>query len=316
MATLLAPSASEGAVAHADWLELRALEAADRNSSIQDLVQVIRRTGTIEAIEADDEAEEVEDRGAEKSQVVAEDAFTEIEDRFTACGGARGVYPFRISTQYIELKKDPRRFLYLFLLLLARFGKDVGPAGSDGAKLFELVCVQAAAAYFGGKGSRVGSYHFGAPRRSTPRGFVDAVNDMCRKMGEGQGCRVDRPNLRDQKDAKLDLTVWRPFSDGRVGQLMGFGQCATGGDWPDKLTHLQPETFCAMWMLDTPTVSPVRLFFVPFRIDQRRWMDATRQGGIIFDRCRVAVYGGSFGQELLDECADWTDHVLRERLRS
>lgn len=145
---------------------------------------------------------------------------------------------------------------------------------------------------------------------------MDALNDMCRQMGEGQGCRVDRPNLQDQKDAKLDLTVWRPFLDGRVGQLMGFGQCATGRDWPDKVTHLQPETFCALWMRDTPAVSPVRLFFVPFRIEQRRWLDATRYGGIIFDRCRIAVYGRSFDRELLEQCVGWTDHVLREQLRS
>lgn len=316
MATLIAPSASEGREVHADWLELRALEAADRNSSIQDLVQVIRRTGTIEAIEPDDEPEDPQDRGAEKTQVVAEDAFSEIEDRHTSCGGDRGEYPFRLGSQYIELRKGREKSVYLFLLLLSRFGKDAGPKGSDGAGMFELLCLHAAAQYIGGPKSEVGSFHFGAPRRSTPRGFRDALNEMCRQMGEGQGCRVDRPNLADQKDAKLDLTVWRPFRDNRPGKLIGFGQCATGADWPDKLTHLQPEHFCRQWMIDTPAVSPLRLFFAPFRIEHRRWRDVTGLGGVIFDRCRIALCARGIDGDIVRDCAKWTGHVLKEKLKT
>jgi len=127
---------------------------------------------------------------------------------------------------------------------------------------------------------------------------------------------MDRSNLSNQKDAKLDLTVWRPFSDNRPGKLMGFGQCATGNDWADKLTQLQPEAFCAMWMLDTPAVTPVRLFFVPFRIEQKQWLDTTQQGGIIFDRCRIAVHACGIGKDLVRKCSDWTTHVLNELLES
>ena len=315
MAALIAPSASDGPETHADWLELRTLQAADRNSSIQDLVQVIRRTGTIETIAPDDEAEDPQDRGSEKIQMVAEDAFVEIEDRYEACGGKRGTYPFQLHPQYIALRADPKKSIYLFLLLLSRFGKDVGPSGLDGARLFEQVCVHAAATYFGGSERGVESYHFGAPRRITPRGFVDALNKMCERLGEGQGCRSDRLTLRDQKDAKLDLTVWRPFLDHRPGKLIGFGQCATGNDWTDKLTHLQPETFCSMWMLDNPAVTPVRLFFVPFRIEQRRWMDVARQGGIVFDRCRIANHADGIRSELRRELRKWTIQVLREQVR-
>ena len=315
MASLTAPSASEGREEHADWLELRALEAGDGNSSIQDLVQVIRRTGTIEALETDDEPEDPQDRGAEKTQVVAEDAFAEIEDRHSSCGGDRGAYPFRVGSQHIQLPKGLEKSIYLYLLLLSRFGKDAGPKGTDGARVFELVCLQAAVEYFGGAKSDVGRYHFGAPRRSTPRGFRDALNEMCQAIGEGQGCRVDRPNLADQKDAKLDLTVWRPFGDNRPGKLIGFGQCATGADWPDKLTHLQPEHFCRQWMLDTPAVSPTRLFFAPFRIEHRRWRDVTGLGGIIFDRCRIAFHARRIEKDLMDECSEWTAHVLKEQLK-
>lgn len=315
MMTLRAPSASENPEDHADWLELRALKAADRNSSIQDLVQVIRQTGTIETVEQDDDPEDPHDRGAEKTQVVAEDAFAEIEDRYASCGGDRGTYPFRVGPQYIELRTGRGKSLYLFLLLLSRFGKDAGPKGTDGATLFELLSLKAAVSYFGGAASDVGSYHFGAPRRSSPRGFRAAIDEMCRQMGEGMGCRV-RPNLSDQKDAKLDLTVWRPFRDNRPGKLMGFGQCATGTNWRDKLTHLQPDHFCQQWMLDMPAVSPIRMFFAPFRIESRRWRDDTGRGGIIFDRCRIAFLARGIGRDLKRDCAQWTAHVLKEQLKT
>ena len=137
---------------------------------------------------------------------------------------------------------------------------------------------------------------------------------MCRQMREGQSCRMDRSNLADQKDARLDLVVWRPFRDDRPGKLMGFGQCATGGDWPDKLTHLQPETFCSMWLADSPVVPPARMFFVPFRIGLRRWMDVGRKGGIIFDRCRIAFSTRHVDEDLMRECAEWTSHVVKEQL--
>jgi hypothetical protein len=316
MVNLPAPAASEARGFHADWLELCALEAADRNSSIQDLVRAIRQTGTIEALDEDDEPEDPQDRGGERTQAVAEDAFAEIEDRHTSCGGDCGAYPFSVHSQYIELRPDPTKSLYLFQLLLSRFGKDAGPNGTDAARLFELVSLHAAAAYFGGTKSGVGAYHFGSPRRATERSFCGALNEMCRQMGEGEGCRMDRSNVRDQKDAKLDLIVWRPFHDNRPGKLMGFGQCATGRNWADKLTSLQPETFCEMWMLDTPATKPVRLFFVPFRVEQRRWMDVTRQGGIIFDRCRIAVQARGIDRNLMGECAHWTAHVLKEQLKT
>ena len=183
-----APSASDGPEILADWLELRALDDADQNSSIQDLVQVIRRSGTTDALPGVDDIESSLDRGSEKSQVIAEDAFGEIEDRFSSCGGNNGAYPFIVGSQDIQLRDSPRSS-YLFLLLLSRFGKDAGPKSMDGAKLFEEVSIEAALSYFGGNACEIGTYHFGAPRRSpNPADFVSALNELCRNLGEGVAC--------------------------------------------------------------------------------------------------------------------------------
>ena len=300
-----APAATDAPETKADWLEFEALRAEDKNSSLQDLVQAIRRSGSIDALEDDDDAQ---DRGSELSQLSAEDAFEEIDERMHACGGPDGCYPFRVEQRYIELKDSEAGSLYLFLLLLSLFGKDAGP--EDGAKLFEEVSAAAAQAYLGGN-CRVADYYlFGAPRRSSPSQFRAALDDLCSKLGEGQGCRNDRSSLKDQKDAKLDLVVWQPFPDRRVGKLIAFGQCATGQDWRDKLSELQPSEFCAMWLRDMPAHGPVRLFFMPFRVDQAKWMEVSRRGGILFDRCRISFHASPLREDLAPRVSRWCQHVL------
>ena len=85
--------------------------------------------------------------------------------------------------------------------------------------------------------------------RSTA-GFHEAGERTVRRLA-GR-LRVSAPENETKvtaKDGKLDIVVWRRFADGRPGQLIGFGQCKTGTSWPDDLTKLQPEGFCAKWML-------------------------------------------------------------------
>jgi len=322
MPALPSPSATDNPESLADWLELNALQAADQNSSLQDLTQVIRRTGTVEELDSDEDDSEDDtddhfpDRGAEQSQRVSEDAFSEIEDRFSSCGGEEKAYPYTVQGQYIELRKKPEESIYLFLLLLSQFGKDAGPPGIDAASLFEKVCIEAARSYFGVLNLGVEGYHFGAPRRSTPKKFADALNEMCARMGEGVGCRLERPRVEDQKDAKLDLVVWRHFPDNRAGKLIGFGQCATGNNWREKISELQPGAFCKLWMKDVLAVDPVRIFFVPFRIEKSRWLEAVLYGGIIFDRCRIAFHTHDIDTDTLRDCGKWTKYVLKKVLKA
>jgi hypothetical protein len=133
-------------------------------------------------------------------------------------------------------------------------------------------------------------------------------------MGEGGGSK-NRPTRRNQKDGKLDLAVWRSFPDGRQGKLLGFAQCATGRNWPSKLTEMQPRNFCVKWMHEYPAVDPVRLFFLPFRIERQRWYDDSVEGGLLFDRCRIAAHAARLPDNLRRRCHAWTRHVLHEQVR-
>lgn len=321
------PCLSDAREQQADWLELCALRDSDRNASLSDLVRELEVSGSYDAMSSSGDTPEEEDvvvrdqvreepartEGKNQYEAAADAALLEISERLAACGG-NGSYPFEVGENYLALRDGTEQSTYVFLLLLSTYGHDAGPAPGEGAKLFEEVCAQAAETYLGGQQCLACSRVFGFPRRLRPRQFGPALDDLCRAMGEGQGHR-ERPPSKDQKDAKLDVVAWRGFPDRRPGKLIAFGQCATGENWPDKLTELQPVDWCRVWMQDTPAALPIRLFFVPHRIEERAWFQTCVHGGVLFERCRIAHLVLSPPPELVSRVTDWSRFVLDRVLR-
>jgi len=287
----------------ADWVEIHAFRDRDGNGSHVDLMKALRMSGTADALDEDEGLEFL--IGGYEGAV--ESAFTEIEDRFRACGAKDGAYPFELETDYIAMAKNTRSSVYTFLLLLSCFGDRAGLR--QGAKLFEEVCAKAAEAYLGGAHINVKSRVFGFPRRVLPKRFESALQSLCDEIREGTGARK-RPNSSDQKDAKLDIVAWHHFDDARPGKLIAFGQCATGRNWSEKLSDLQPREWCVLWMQDQPAVHPIRMFFVPHRISLRDWFQSSLYGGILFDRCRIASHSSLIEKPLRKQLAAWSKEVL------
>lgn len=325
MSTLTEPAATAPAVELADYLELRALQSADRSASVHDLMSDLTRSGTLEVLDAHSVDEEgladpdeevgLVDPGGEVAENLGQTAISEIDARIVACGGA---YPFTLDAQgVVSLKRNAVGTPYVFMLLLTRFGGKAGPTGTDGTKIFEDLSAVAAAEYFGWVDDHLLVYPFGFPRRLTPAGFERALNGLCERLGEGQGTKA-RPNLSDQQDATLDLVVARRFPDGRVGQLIGFGQCATGKNWRGKINDLRPEKFCNLWMLDTPAVIPVPMFFVPHTIEERIWLHTATHAGVLFDRCRLAYYTTPLdrSEPVRTSLRDWSRAVFDAKVKA
>lgn len=310
MPGLTVPAATAAPGELADWLEMEALRAADRNSSTQDLASALRRTGSGEEVEIErpfeSPTDSVDDRGGETIEPIAEAAFEEIEDRSVACAGR---YPFHLNGSLLQGTTRVRDSLYVFLLLLSRYGKDAGPEGLNVPQLFEEVAELAIGNCLGGPRNEVSTYQFGFPRRLNPAGFRAALDDLCQRMGEG-GSSKNRPTRKDQKDASLDLIAWRPFPDRRRGLVMAWGQCATGADWREKLTDLQPEDWASAWMAERPAVVPLRSFFVPHRVDREHWDVSAIAGGVLFDRCRIAAFGNSLSKHIREGIRAYSRHVL------
>lgn len=306
---LAPPAATTTTEAHADWLELVALGDADRQASIEDLISALRTTSSTEELPE----ERLVDRGSEQAQSIAESAMSLAEERGLAVG-RRANYPFMFAGQALLAGRNAPRNTYTYLLLLSKYGEDAGPAGVNGASLFEDVAAVAARNYLGGDRTGAEIYNFGFPRRVSPTGFRAAVEDLCGKLGEGVGPR-DRPTTRHQKDAKLDLVAWVPMPDTRSGKVIGFGQCATGDNWKDKVSELQSTAWCKLWLLDPLPVDPIRFFFVPHRINGSEWGQHAINAGVIFDRCRLAAHAGSLDRGLRERVTAWNNYVINERLR-
>lgn len=315
MPALITPVATAGPEELADYIELSAFGAADRNSSLQDLIQGLRRTGTSEEFDssANDEDDST-DRGGEKSEASALDAFAELEDRRLACGG-QGPYPFEILDRSISLLPESEKAVYTFLLLLSRYGLTAGPRRSHPERLFEEVALAAAQNYFGGRASGARALHFGFPRRMLPSAFPAALRTLLSHINDGIS-NEDAPANKHQKDGKLDLVAWREFPDRRQGKLIGYGQCAAGiTDWREKVSELQPLAFNKKWLREHPAVEPTRLFFVPLRVTSIDWRNTCIDGGILFDRCRISALAADVDEKVLSACSKWSSHVLQETLK-
>lgn len=303
------PSPNDRAEDHADYLEFTALARESGSVSIHEYIKDLEVANADEAI-ADSEPERDEVQ-FDQCEPLAEAAFDELDDRRRACGDIAERYPFEITSHSLKVRMNAEKSVYTFLALLSWFGKDAGPRGVNGEKLFEDVSARVAAAYLGGPSAQVGFYVFGFPRRVAPKGFKNALDSLCKELGEGDGHRKGRLKLPHEKDAKLDVVAWRDFHDRRQGKLITFGQCATGADWQEKLTELpQSIDWCTTWMADRPGVFPVRSFFVPHRIDDVNWFDTCVKGGILWDRCRIAGMASGFDANLNADLAVWSKHVL------
>jgi hypothetical protein len=298
----------------ADWLEWRALKADDGSSSVQDLIQELRRTGTADAVTNPDVPYSAIDHGAETTEATADDTFTEIESRQIACGKNSHAYPFRVGDGFIQLKKDAEKSPYVFLLLLSIYGLRRFKSVPKVEGLFEDVSRFAAHGYFGGTNRGVKSFPFGFPRRLKAAHFPKALDELCTAMGEGSS-HLKREIVDNQKDAKLDLVVWKGFADGRQSKLVAFGQCAAGNDWRDKISELNAEAFIRSWIAGDFPVTPLRMFFVPRRIERPRWNVLAMSGGILFDRCRIVQHSNSIDDTTLTAATKWTSRLLESEVR-
>lgn len=259
------PASVSDPIALADWLELMALTTPDGDASAGDLERPLRRLGD------------------QSPEVLIARVFTEIERRITATGDA---YPFSRGGAAISRKGPIADYVpYVFCLVLSFF-KWKAKAGvpHNPWLLFEELAYVAAGEYLNASDT---SMLFGTSARKKKQSFRTAIGDLCVRLREGKEFRDQKTSA---KDDKLDLVVWKEFPDRGSSQIVMFGQCAAGEDWPKKVNELQPIPFSDQW-LAVPLVSPViRSFYVPHRIDAEQWEYYARRAGVLFDRCRIAHF--------------------------
>ena len=293
------PTVADPPEAHADWIELMSLTSPDHYVAWADHQRDLRISGL----------DESEDASLEDLEPIIDTVITETSERKEACGNRKESYPFEITEQGLRCLPEAPRSAYVFQLLLSLFGRSAGPPGSYGDRLFEDLSAAALLSYLGKAQEGLEVRIFGFPRRIGASGFREAVDELCRSLGEGVQCK-DAPEVDDQKDAHLDLVAWRRFPGSNPGHMIAFGQCATGVNWFHKIHELRPKEWCQLWLQEPPLVTPVATFFLPRRAERLEWRRASVYGGIVFDRCRISWLLPEVPEGLASEILPWTQHVL------
>ena len=242
----------------------------------------------------------------EEAPQVVETAYLEIERRKEAC---RDGYPFVIGEQGHTLHANKatgnhKHIIYRYLLLATRLNMNDNRvhAGIDGSLLLEELAADVAREYLG---ARAESVVFGTAAGTAD--FSGRVNGLCKQMKEGDGyvSRDEAPPA--DRDGKLDVVAWKHFADRLPGKLIAFGQCKTGTSYKDKLTQLQPGSFCRKWLQSPLILTPVRMFFVAEAMSRLHWYSASSDAGLLFDRCRIVDFCDDISSEVLKKVTIWTE---------
>ena len=276
----------------ADWVEVSCIFSTGGRCSLGDLSRQLKQSSVLEDENLDSDSLEA-------------DVVNELLNRANAASDS---YPFTVDGSKVLLKSDFEDFLpYTFCLCLSYFGDNrrIGVRLFP-RRLFEAISCLAAGSYLKGE-----SVRFGSPRDTLPAGFDEAIGKLCLLIGEGGGLK--ERGFRKGQDDTLDVVAWRDSPDKRPGKLLLFGQCASGKNWKEKASELQPPDFCDTWLINRP-ISIVKAFFVPCSVDSSDWALKSIRAGIIFDRCRISYWvkqSGQFPQR--PQCLKWCRSLLRRR---
>ena len=241
----------------------------------------------------------------EETDAIIEESFAEIGRRADFCENG---YPFSMEEQGHSLRfaydvANEKHITYNYLLLATRLNMrdNRRHANLDGTQIFEELAAEVGQSYLG---ARAQGFVFGTANQG--HNFPERVNELCRRLREG-GEFVNRNYTRPtERDGKLDVVVWKPFSDLLPGKLTVFGQCKTGTDYRDTLAQLQPDTFCTKWLRDQIVPTPMRAFFVAEALPSSHWYNIVADSGLLFDRCRIVDFCDDISDSTLRKVSAWT----------
>ncbi len=257
-----------------DWLEGSLLFGRDDSLSIAE----IKDTLTDEHIYDDQD----------KASELLTDVWTEVKRRKKVLGTS---YPISCeASKLVRIAPWRESPAYSFCLVLSyserypEWRKSFGNNFTEQGLLFEEVTALA----LRNELSQWTSHTTGWSRTQTQH-IIDSVEMVRGLLNEKEG-RLDLiPDLNTIKDAGLDLVLWRPFADGRIGFPLYLVQCASGANWEEKRN--QPDINLWRTMIEFAAM-PKKALAIPYAIsDMEFWMSCRRMDGMLLDRLRLLSGG-------------------------
>lgn len=289
-----APSAKAYSYEMADFIEVICLTQS--RASMTDISRLLNRLAENDyenGVEFEDEVDPCVEAG-----------FREIELRISYCDTS---YPFTLSPEgfNITVASDVDReklVTYCFMLLATRLNMKSDrtvASGIDASHVFEELSAKVAEAYFG---EHAESLVFGTSMGST---FVEKLENLCLRLKENIRGRTDRSF--DENDGRVDVVVWKEFSDERIGKLIGMGQCKTGTAYTDAdLVSLRPVEFFRKYILGgPPPLAPIKMVFLAEALDVANWENVAVDSHLLFERCRIMDYFPRIDADLMNRMTEW-----------
>jgi hypothetical protein len=271
-----------------DWLEGSTLFADEEALSQSEVVDVL----------LEEEVYREQDFAWEMTQ----NAWGELIRR--QYGIAEGA-SFSISSNRITRRRswqDACAHSFCVLLALAKWytgwAKQFGSDYIEQGELFEKLTKESLELQF--SGWKI--YQTGWSRTS-PKKLADVVDEVTNQLGESKGDLKTwaKPFAHE---AGLDLLCYRPFPDGRVGVPVYLMQCASGGDWEDKLHTPDLKVWKKIVLF---AARPMKAFATPFAfLDDDFRRNCNVVDGMLLDRYRLLAACSSDN--------DWVSEQLRERI--
>lgn len=208
-------------------------------------------------------------REGQLTDVVATDAWNELERRASLFNEE---WPLEFRDEALGTRADSSTGLFNFFMCALTFRQDVT---NEARRIFEFCVRDVVRAITGTSAIRIG-----APR-DPYRPLTEVVTEYCEASTEKPG----EPCPATDQDLGLDIAAWIPFPDQRGGNLHFIGQCATGRNWDDKLTELNPVKWNdhVQWAV----FPPVRFFATPFVIPAKDFRRTSKDAGLVLDRPRL-----------------------------
>lgn len=286
----------------ADFWEIEAIKQSNRPISSLDIAKIL----SVGSDELDHDGIDSEDDAISSK---LEEVFNEFSRRQKAATDVR--YPFEVKSTSIQLKSGDEliKYVYLFLLLSTRFNMNTNKVhgGKDGTKVFEYLCSEVAANYFGENSK---SLVFGT---SVTGAFQDKVENLVSELNEGAGFKNRNRTNPKKNDDSVDIVVWKEFADEEPGKLIGFGQCKTGTSWVDTYGKLKPGNFCNSWLLDKPILEPIPIIFIADIFNFELNFPELQRDYLFFSRFRIMQYlPEELDENLEGDIRTWVDAALGE----
>lgn len=213
--------------------------------------------------------------------------------------------PVEVSARHLRRRFDWREAsAHSFCLTLAfakwypNWASNFGHNYTEQGELFELLTKESLERLLSGW-----EIYLTGWSRTHAQQLSDVVRAVANCLGESIG-DIGRWTNAKAKDAGLDLVCYRPFPDRRVGVPVYLFQCASGGNWEDKL-HA-PDI--RIWeKIVTFAASPKKAFALPFALlDEGFPRTCATVNGMLMDRYRLLSPAR--------EGPNWVSGDLRRRL--